>query len=187
MFQDNPPKHQALALSFGIEKAIIHSLQTEEDITEAQLTQAVQNAFNLVYPDKLTAQHLPKLITSVLDRISSLQADKEKPNKPTRHSKSLGTRYAEWLSGLNAEQVCLYLSNYDVKQAEQLYWFTDIKAVQDAVTLKSQHDSHLALIAMEATLYGGGGKYQDDDSGEEIRQHDLDSASSMAALKQLGF
>jgi len=186
MFQQNPPRRSTLALSFGIEKAIIEDLSVSDHITDADLSKAVSSAFKLVHSDELVDKSLDKLLTVVLERIAALQPDPSATGPSMRQAKSLGTKYAEWLAELDATELCLYLTDYDIKKARHIYWFTDIPDVQGAVRLKSQHDSQLALIQMEAALYGGGGKYQDDDAGSS-NYHDMNSAEGSAALKAFGF
>ena len=186
MFQKTPPRRPTLSLSFGIEKAIIEVLSEQEVITDAFLNQTVSTAFKLVHADAEVDKAFSSLIAIVLARIAALQPDPATNTQGVRQSKSLGTKYAEWLAELNATDLCLYLTDFDIEKARYAYWFMDIAAVQGAVKLKSQHDSQLALIQMEAALYGGGGKYQDDDAGS-ANYHDMNSDEGRAVLKAFGF
>lgn len=186
VFQNNPPQNQSPPLSFGIEKYLISTLSSEEQVTEEHFALTVRAAFGLVYPEKTITPLLHTLVTKVVQRINSLQKPDQKPNH-FHINKSLGTNYATWLSELNAEQVCLYLSDYNPERAEHYYWFADILTVQEAVKLKSQHDNQLALIQMEACLYGAGGKYQEDTGGDGGNNYDMDSSESASALQTLGF
>jgi hypothetical protein len=181
----SPPQFQTPALSFGIEKHIIDTLSHAEEVSDQHFTATIAQAFSLAHPEKVTARHLSALVQKVVDRINSLQT----PDKPQTRSynKSLGTNYATWLSELNAVQVCFYLADYDPIKAETYYWFSDILVVQEAVKLKAQHDNQLALIAMEAALYGAGGKYEGDSGGDEVKNHDMDSADMARELKAFGF
>lgn len=187
VFQNRPPKTQVPPLSFGIEKAIIDTLSQAETVTDDLLVQEVSHAFKLAHDDKLINSLLPKLVEGVIQRINTLQEEKGKPSSNRPANKSLGTNYASWLSDLNAEQVCLYLADYNPIKAEQYYWFADLLTIQEAVKLKSQHDNQMALIQMEAALYGAGGKYQEDTGGDGGSHYDMDSAEGSSALKSLGF
>lgn len=186
VFQNNPPQIPSPPLSFGIEKHLISTLSSEEQVTEEHFALTVKSAFCLAYPEKTITPLLPTLVTKVVQRIDSLQKPEQKP-KHFHVNKSLGTNYAAWLSELNAEQVCLYLADYDPNKAAHYYWFADIHTVQEAVKLKSQHDNQLALIQMEACLYGAGGKYQEDTGGDGGNNYDMDSSESASALQTLGF
>jgi hypothetical protein len=188
VFQNRPPRLQTLAFSFGIERSIIDKLNdTGGDISEKVLIQTVKQAFELAHPEKEVAAHLPSLVETVIARINSLQTDHSPTPSKGYVSKSLGTRYVEWLSEMDAEEVCMYLAEYDVNRAERLYWYEDIPAVQKAVTLKSQHDNQMTLVYMEAALYGQGGKYKDDDGGQAVDYLSMSTEESSAALKQFGF
>lgn len=187
VFQLHPPQQATLPLSFGIERALLDQLQGQEQITESSLVSAIAAAYGLVYPLESVERHMQALITSVLDRIESLQAkEQDKPPRTPTFGKSLGTNYSDWLNNLDTTGVCLYLSDYDIEKARHLYWHTDLQVVQEAVKQKGQQDSLLALVQMEACLYGSGGKYSDDDGGGG-NHYDLSSGEGLAALKSMGF
>ena len=185
-FLSNPPRKKALPLSFGIERTIINELTKVEEVTEPYFIQTISEAFKLVYPDNLVEQHLPALIARVVLRIEELNGSSDSKNK-THVSKSLGTAYVEWLTKFDAEALCLYLANWHPEHAEKFYWETDFEPVQEAIRLKAQYDSQMSILNMESCMYGFGGRYKDDDSGNTGSNYDINSDEGVAALKALGF
>lgn len=189
IFQEHPPALRTLSLSFGVEKHIIDVLsKSSSDILEAQLVATIQEAFTLAYPSSDVVKALPKLVEKVVSRINKLQENQDRsPSRGGFVAKSFGTEFSKWLGDLDSSQVCLYLANYDVKKAEDLYWFAEIDVVRDAIKLKAEQDNQLALLQLEACLYGAGGQYSDDAGSSDGHVFDMDSEDSAAALRNLGF
>lgn len=185
IFQATPPARRTLSFSLGIETALITSLKTTEELTEQVVLAAIQDSFSLVYTLKEVKTHLDQLVERVHKRLETASAETSSKSS-VHYGKSLGTQYSGWLDGLTAEQLCLYLADYDTERAYHIYWFTDLDWFQEAIKLRSQYDSHVALIQMEACLYGFGGKYEDD-GGRHVNNHDINTDETMAALRKCGF
>lgn len=186
MFQDYPSNTPRVCLSFGIERAILNDLQTE--VTNEQFENIVLNSYALVYPVEVIKATAYQLVQRVIARITELQTPHEKP-KSKRQSKSFGTSFAEWLGGLSATESCLYLADYDIAKALKYYWEEDFLIVQEAIKVKSACASQQSLIALEASMYGFGGKYADDSGGSNANETiiDLSDPSAKEALAAFGF
>lgn len=186
MFQNYPPKLPRINLSFGIEKSILDQLK--EEVTTEQFTQIVVSSYALVYPDKVVMELEDRLISRVLARIEELQKPQEQ-TKTSKIKKSFGTTFSEWLSSLSATESCLYLANYDIDKALHLYWQEDILLVQEAIKAKTAQDSQNSLVQFEASMYGFGGKYSDDASGDAntINLDDMNSSDIQSMLGGFGF
>lgn len=178
------PGSEGMPISFGIERAIIDHLSQTPEPTSEQFLSAVEHAFSLVYPKPAVRRQLESLAHAVEQHIAQYQK-KETGSSPVRPGKSMGSQYANWLSELDAESVCLLLANYDTEVASRMYWLTSVNTMKAAVRLRAEHDSQQMLAQFEATMYGMGGKYSDDDGSAVV--HDLNSAEGQAALKQFGF
>ena len=187
ILQKYPPRNKLLPLSFGIERAILDNLEALETITDDDIGNATKVAFQMVYPSFDVNQQLPQLVESVIERINALNQEEPPKKSYGTPSKTLGTAYAEWVAMLDAERLCLYLAGWDPTKALQYYWEVESITLQEAIKLKAQHDSQLSLLQMEASLYGFGGKYKDDNSGEKANVHDLSTDEGIAALKSFGF
>jgi hypothetical protein len=159
MFQNYPSKTPRVCLSFGIEKAILTLLQ--EEVTNEQFEQIILQSYQLVYPEKVIKQTIQGNVQRVVARITELQIPKE-PSNQRKQRKSFGTSFAEWLGDMSATESCLYLADYDIEKALKYYWEEDYLLVQEAIRVKSSCDSQRSLIALEASMYGFGGKYSDD-------------------------
>lgn len=163
---------------------------TVEDLDAEKFKQIVLSSYKLVYEDELVDRLGDSLLQRVLERIEELNTD-EQANKPSssRKSKTFGSAYAEWLSGLDATQSCMYLAEYDIEIALKLYWNEDYKLVQEAIKIKSTQDSQKTLAQLEACMYGFGGKYSDDTAGDSntINLDELDPNDVKSALSGFGF
>lgn len=187
LFHDHPPKNDHMFLSLGIERWIFETLSSEE-ITHDNFARIVEEGFSQVHPRTNVREHLHNLTEIVMQKIVLMQAAAEKPpEKPSaiRIGKSMGTSFAEWLSGLDGEQSCLYLANFDMAKAAEYYWYHDANSIREAVILKGQYASKDIQTQMEAVLYGMGGKYKDDDG--DAAHHDIATPEGREALKACGF
>jgi len=183
MFQDYPSMTPRVCLSFGIERAILNELQ--EEVTHGQFENIVLNSYALVYPVDVIEKTAYLLVQRVIARINELQIPQEPPTKK-KQSKSFGTSFSEWLGGLSATESCLYLSDYDIEKALKYYWEEDYLLVQEAIKVKSSCDSQRALIALESSMYGFGGKYSDDKQAEDANTISLDDMDPSDIQGMLG-
>ncbi len=127
---------------------------------------------------------------SFLARIQELQQQEEKANNARRNKKTFGSSYAEWLSTLDATASCLYLADYDIERALNWYWNEDLLLVQEAIKIKSGHESQITLTRMEASMYGFGGHYADDKGNDGSTTIDLNEMSVddiKSAMSGFGF
>ncbi len=187
IFQYYPPSKQRVNLSFGIEKALLDNLQESPPVTEDEFVKTVLRSYLLVYPDDVVNEAAQSILSRVLEHIEEIKKQEDPTkSKPIFNSKSLGTSYSDWLSSLDPTSLCLYLVDYDVPKALDLYWKEDFKVVQDAAKLRGQHDSQKLLAAMEASMYGFGGKYSED-HGASAENFDMGSEEAKEALKSFGF
>lgn len=178
-----------MGLSFGIEKEIIAKIAKVDDLTDEFFRQVVQESYVLIYPVEVVESYLDGLVSRVLSRIQELQTQEEKANNRGRARKTFGSSYAEWLSELDATSSCLYLADYDITKALHYYWEEDYLIVQEAIRIKSGHESQITLTRMEASMYGFGGKYADDKGGDG-NTVDLDSMAPddiKAMMAGMGF
>lgn len=188
VFQALPPVKKTLALSFGIERAIIQALSEMDEVTEPALQEAIRSGFGLVYSTKLVEENISALVTAVLSRIEYYRNRDDTPKEiKISRSKTLGTGYADWLSQLDGSQICLYLANYDPAKAYHMYWHDEIRWVEEAVRTRSKQDSELGVLRMEAVMYGMGGHYTGDTASSKGETFDLNSGQGVDLLKQLGF
>ena len=188
LFQQYPTSSKRLGLSFGIEKAIVGNLSAIEDLTDELFRQVVADGYALIHDREVVEAYLEGLVNRVLARIAELQIQEEKANN-RRNKKTFGSSYAEWLSTLDATSSCLYLADYDIAKALRWYWDEDYLLVQEAIKVKSGHESQITLTRMEASMYGFGGRYADD-KGNDANTVDLDEMNAddiKSAMSGFGF
>lgn len=183
MFQDYPSKNHRVCLSFGIEKAILSVMH--EDTTPEQFEEIVLSSYELVYPKPLTQKLKPQIIGRVLARIEEQQS-KEASIENSKHKKSFGTSFADWLANLSATESCLYLADYDIEKALKYYWEEDLLLVQEAIKVKSARESQNALIQLEACMYGFGNPYSDDSTKTDTNTINLDNMDPSDIQGMLG-
>ena len=183
IFQSYPPAHARLNLSFGIEQALITSLQALSEITDDQFVHAIKQAYSLVYPQGTIQQHLSDIITQVTKRFE--ESKQEAGGGSASSGKTLGSGYADWLSKLNAAESCLYLADFDTSKALEYYWKENIEVVQAAIKVKSELASQQIMASFEAAMYAQGGKYSNDTGGGNNVK--VGSAEAAAELRKLGF
>lgn len=189
LFQQYPSVYPRMGLSFGIEKEIISRLSAIDNLTDAMFRQVVADSYGIIHAPELVKNVLDQLVGRVLARIEDLQKKEEKANKKKRPKKTFGSSYADWLSELDATHSCLYVTDNDIDKALKLYWEEDFLLVQEAVKVKSGHESQITLTRMEASMYGFGGKYADD-TGGDANTFDLDEMGAddiKSAMAGFGF
>lgn len=177
LFQAYPSKYPRCGLSFGIEQAILQAI-TNEDLTEESFRQAVHNSYALVYTEKVVTENFDGILARVLQRIDELEKkENEKQTSAPRKGKTFGSSFADWLAELDPTQSCLYLADYDLQKALHYYWNEDYLLVQEAIKLKSGHESQLSLIRLESAMYGFGGGYKDDNGAGDPNTINVDDAN----------
>jgi hypothetical protein len=187
MFFNTPPTQLSLPYSYGIDRAILKVVsQIPENVT-VNLDPIVAEAFCLVHPAAKVNKELPKLVNKVNERIHKLKAQIEEAGKapPPIQVKTMGTSFAEWVGSLDTETSCLYLADNDPGKAYSYYWYAEMEHVEAALKQKIAQASQELIGAMEAAMYGFGGKYSDDDSGSQ--HFDLSAGQGLSELKQMGF
>lgn len=178
LFQHFPTRYPRCCLSFGIERAILDKINVDE-LDQETFKQIVLEGYSLVHDEALVSELIDSLMKRVFERIDELNTQEQESKTSGRKSgKTFGSSYAEWLSELDATQSCLYLADYDITKALQLYWNEDYKIVQEAIKLKSNHESQKTLAQLESCMYGFGGKYSDDSgAGNDPNTVNIDDAN----------
>jgi hypothetical protein len=128
----------------------------------------------------------------VAERLTEL-ADRKKPPPEARPTKkSFATSYAEWVSGLTPDLLCLVLADNDFEKARHLFCEVDkddVMSMSEAWISKSWED---IKIAYECCVYGFGGGYKDsgpegggevDASTNDNAQGKVIPAAALAAVK----
>jgi len=188
LFHKFPPKDDHVYLSLGIERWIFEAMAAGDEITNDSFSHLVEEGFCLVYPRTQVRERLPQLTEQVMEKIVDMRMAAEKAEgKPSaiRIGRSMGTAFAEWLAGLDGEQSCLYLAEFDVAKAHEYYWFHAASSIKEAVIMKGEYASKNIQTRMEAVLYGMGGKYNGDDG--DAAHHDITTPEGREALKACGF
>lgn len=120
-------------------------------------------------------------------KVARVEAARE--DQPAEPSKSLGSSFQKFVSGLDSSRILLWACGYDYEKAHHLYTQVDrsiaMQIVDDFIQLQHERNTYL----FEASLYGMGGQYKDDttpSSGvadDEIDLTDMDASSIMQILR----
>lgn len=108
---------------------------------------------------------------------------------PGPKAKGFGAKYMSWLETLKSDQLCLWLADYDVGHANDLYCDTEIDLVKAMIELKTAHTWQDLRARFEACLMGFGGELKD----QGVNLHEVDMTDGQAVnsmvemMKKLGF
>lgn len=130
-------------------------------------------------------------IERIATRLLTEKDKEEKKGEPPAKQKTFGTALLDWLADLKAKSVCYFLADFEPAKARALYFEQDMLLVLEALKLKSEYTMQLANVGYEGSLYGFGGKYEDDKgSSGPTHEFDLtgdDSGVALRSLKALKF
>lgn len=114
--------------------------------------------------------------------------------KPARVSPAQGQlrgQYmADHLSKMDATSTCLWLANFDAREAQRLYMDEDYELVETMAQVRRLHEQEASRLEFENALFGFGGSYGKGkgpaarDEGE-VRVHDLSGLTSQQALDRI--
>lgn len=173
-----PAQLPAVALSYGLEQLISEKVGQ----ADGQLTlETLAGCALRLYPESVVQKSLEDLSIRFLHRVERLAKAKEnngeaQPGEASKPKRTLGATLQEWTQSLDPTGLCLYLSDYDPERAHRLYWWVEADLLELTLHSKLRFESTKQLNLFEASMYGFGGKYSDDDSkGSET---DSDSTES---------
>ena len=124
----------------------------------------------------------------VVELTEFLSSNKDKKGEGSRQQKTFSSAVTSWLLGLKGEQICLFVADFDVAKAKDLYFNTPRRLVEESFALKSEFLLERFRVEYEACLYGFGGSYKED-AGGPSEQIDLtaDNDAGIQMLKSMGF
>lgn len=161
---------------------------------EASVGDVVRTAYAASYPDvSLSEPSLTSLVERVILYFSKLQkgtpAKGESGSVPTNGKKDgewYASSFTKWLSALPPEQICLFIANYDIGYAEQLYCETDMTVVDELAAHRSAEKWESLKLGYEAVLFGMGGSYKGGADSEDAEDTvDLTGALSAGTIKDI--
>ena len=119
--------------------------------------------------------------------VTKLSADTKDKKPPVKRKKprSFGTSYEEYLHGINPDQMILIMTGYDYEQARYIYCELDREVSLAMVGNYVKGCLETNTIRMEASMYGFGGKYKNDRSGEQGRNYDMNTDEGVKALSNV--
>lgn len=166
-----------------------HELEKEE--SERTLGEVVEEACRVCGFEDITKEKILYLVT----RMSRSSEERKKGGGAKallRANRDFGGALAEWISGLEPAEVCLWLSSGDLLQANYLYSSADVEEVAALVDVMIQYAFQQAKVRYEAALFGFGGGYKRTPK-EGTKVYNLEDPSpeeedaALEALRQMGF
>lgn len=111
------------------------------------------------------------------------RVDDTSSQKRSQPSKSLGTAFQEFLGQMDSARLLIWACGRDYEKAQYIYTSVDrsiaTQIIDDFLRLQQEQNTYL----YESILYGFGGGYKEDSSGEEIvDMTDMDASSIMKML-----
>jgi hypothetical protein len=189
LFQPYPVTHPRMGLSFGIEREVLARINDAPEISDTLLKDIVVEAYSIIHPLEIVQELAELLVARVLERINDLQEKEKAQASSSVKRRTFGSSYAEWLSGLDATQACMYAADFDLAKALHYYWAEDYLLVNEIVKTKSEHESQMALTRMEAAMYGSGNSYKDDNGADPntVVLDELGAEDIKSAMAGFGF
>ena len=186
---DIPSHLPELALSYGLEALIAAKVEENQGaLTSEGLAQCALR----LYSEKVVQKNLEDLSIRFLRRVERLAKAKEtngevQPGESSKPKRTLGATLQEWTQSLDPTGLCLYLADYDPERAHRLYWWVEAGLLELTLHSKLRFESTKQLNLFEASMYGFGGKYSDDEGSESeassVGTFDLNTDEGKAALK----
>lgn len=184
-----PPILPKVVLSYGLEQLI--GMKVEKEGGQLTLETLAECALRL-YPESMVKKSLEDLSSRFLRRVERLakakQSNGEVPQgESSKPKRTLGATLQEWTQSLDPTGLCLYLADYDPERAHRLYWWVEADLLELTLHSKLRFESTKQLNLFEASMYGFGGKYSDDEGSESeassVGTFDLNTDEGKAALK----
>ena len=131
-----------------------------------------------------------------LERLQEVKAEIEANQAavPPKTKPTFGSSYLEYMNGLNIDSTLMQMTGSNYAKAKSMYTQLDrtdsLRLIGEYKFEKIQQNN----VRMESVLYGMGGKYKDDGGSRRSsnddtveRVHDINSASGLKRLRELGF
>jgi hypothetical protein len=148
-----------LPLSLGVQERILEGMKAKgEDVGELDLLQIVRDAYCVPYGEEEVVLHLFTLLGDVKEWLLSLSASPSSPQQGGK--KGFGDLFWKWAGSLTVEQRCLFLADFDIAKAEDLYWRTPADQVGWAITSKVEQVWTMAFTRFEAAVLAAGGEFK---------------------------
>ena len=156
---------------------------TDNEIYDVLIT-TMTSSCGVMNPD---SEDVDYFISRLAEMHEKMQEKAEKGGEKGAKTKSFGTSFSEYLSGLSIASTLLKMTGYDMDAATKLYCELDrvdvLELVNDYFSGKAEEN----LVAMEAAMYGSGNSYKKDKgSAGPARTHDLSSKEGIKAVRAMG-
>lgn len=129
-------------------------------------------------------------IAYFLERLKGIKGEiEENSEEEVNHGKTFGSAYMAYIGALPIDGAILQMVGYDIDSAEKLYCDLDrddaVQLVKDYIKGKTEEN----LVRLEASMYGMGGKYEEDKGGSTKKDKgvDISTEEGAAQLRALGF
>lgn len=183
------------SLPFLFYEAITVIQEGDQDI---ELGEVIQKAYRVCHPHHSKLK--PAQVEAIAKRLISEAEDakkkaeelagpfkREKP--PEAKRKAHGGFLIDWISSLEAWQLCLFVADFDLSEARRLYCKEDKWTVMQASELKGAYTWEQARAAHEAVLFGMGGGYKgytQEEGVKEINLSEMEGPVPTAELRKFG-
>ena len=130
----------------------------------------------------------PDDLQTFYDRLEAFNKERdEAAQNPPLKGASFGTSFTEYIQTLPIDQLLLRMCGYDYDNAKVLYCEVDRDEVICIARMYVTGLLEEHKVAMEACMYGFGGKYKGDRLAGDVRVHNLNASGGRQRLKELGF
>lgn len=110
------------------------------------------------------AMRMSDMLEAEAEEYAALETEVKASSAKKPKKRTFGQAFLEWAQALSAEQICIYLADYDTERARFLYCEEDRTVVMRAYHLKLSADWHQIEAQLEAVVYGMGGGGDDSNS-----------------------
>ena len=144
------------------------------------LTGILQQYCFVKEPDQEDLRYFLSRLQEISDAASKIK------HADTKRKKSFGTGFIDFITSLPIDRVIAKMCGYDMQLAKHIYCTLDRDLSDQLVRDYISGEVERNTVMMEASMYGFGGKYANDKSGED-KGIDINTPEGVAAMKSLGF
>lgn len=170
----------------------------QEKDNEIELGTVIQQAHQICYPalTNPTTEQVESIAKRLVEEAKEAKEKatqeagpfkREKP--PEAKRKAHGGFLLDWISSLEAYQLCLFVADFSLVEARRLYCTEDKWAVLAASELKGAYTWEQARATHEAVLFGMGGGYKgytQEEGVKEVNLSEMNGPMPSAELRKFG-
>lgn len=147
----------------------------EKGLDDNQTCGYIADVYQKVMPTTITPEQARYILMHLLSEAAAVPApsegnDPEQPSAPMS-KRTFSTHFAQFLDKLDLDDCCFVLSGFDPEKAKTMYSHHDYRLIKAMRKTWHELEMQRAQIMLEASVYGMGGSFEEND--ENCEHYDL--------------